>query len=140
MQADVELGAHRGQRRAQLVRRVGDQPVLLLDAALEAVEHRVQRHGEVADLVLRARHSMRSCRRSIPISSAFEVMRSTGRKRLARQPPAAERGGRERGRQAGQQEQHQHLVDRLVDLPQGLRDDQHALLAPALRPAATIAR
>ena len=54
-QAHVDLGAHRGERRAQLVGGVGDQPVLLLDAVLEAVEHRVERAARWRDLVAAAR-------------------------------------------------------------------------------------
>ena len=88
-QADVELGAHRRQRRAQLVRGVGDQPALLLDAALDAVEHRVERGGEVRDLV--ARGAARRCARRAGRGRSPPPSRSCGRRaqRPAREPPAA---------------------------------------------------
>jgi hypothetical protein len=51
------VGAHRGDRRAQLVRRVGDEApeallrcLLLGEGVLDALQHRVQRHPEPADL------------------------------------------------------------------------------------------
>ena len=47
-QADVDLRAHRGQRRAQLVRRVGDEAALLEDGVLDPVEHRVERAARCA--------------------------------------------------------------------------------------------
>ena len=104
-QADVELRAHRRQRRAQLVRRVGDQPVLLLDAALEPVEHRVERDGQARRSRRRARGTaMRSSSRSMPISLGLGGHPLDRPQRLARQPPAAERGGGER-RRAGEQQQ-----------------------------------
>jgi hypothetical protein len=39
-QQHLDVGAQAGDRRPQLVRRVGDQPPLRLDRALERVEHR----------------------------------------------------------------------------------------------------
>ena len=90
-QADVDLGAHGRQRGAQLVGGVGDEPVLLLDAVLDAVEHRVQRGGEVGDLVAGARHD----------EAVLEPVEVDGRcarghavdraQRAARQPPAPQR-------------------------------------------------
>ncbi len=54
-QAHVELGPHRGQRGAELVGGVGHQAALLLHPVLDAVEHRVERPGQVGHLVVRAR-------------------------------------------------------------------------------------
>ena len=47
----LDVPAQRSQRRAQLVRRIGDEAALRLARALEAVEHRVERRREAADLV-----------------------------------------------------------------------------------------
>ena len=58
----LEVGQHGGQRRAQLVRRVGDELALARQRRLglgarlvERVEHPVQRAGELGDLVLALR-------------------------------------------------------------------------------------
>ena len=55
----LEVGEDRGQRRAQLVRGVGDELALAVQRALglvarglEAVEHGLQRAGELGDLVV----------------------------------------------------------------------------------------
>jgi hypothetical protein len=48
---DVDLGAHDGERRAQLMRGVGDEPALRVERRVEPVEHAVQRAGRVAELV-----------------------------------------------------------------------------------------
>ena len=53
VERDVELGAHDGQRRAQLVRRVGHEAPLALEGGLEALEHRVEGVGQLAQLVAR---------------------------------------------------------------------------------------
>ena len=48
---DLELAANRGQRRAQLVRGVGDEAALAGKGILEPVEHVVERLRQGADLV-----------------------------------------------------------------------------------------
>ena len=48
----LEVGAQRGQRRAQLVRRVGDELALRALRALERLEHRVERAREAGELVV----------------------------------------------------------------------------------------
>ena len=53
-QRDVDLGAHHGQRRAQLVRGVGHEALLGLERRAEPVEHRVEGVGELGDLVVGA--------------------------------------------------------------------------------------
>ena len=79
------VAAQRGQRRPQLVRRVGDEAALGLARALERREHRVQRLGERADLVLGAgrREALRRSRPS---------RRSRARAAESR-PAGAARGG-----------------------------------------------
>ena len=51
-QRDLEVGADRSERAAQLVRRVGHELPLALRRRLEAVEHRVHRAGQAPDLVV----------------------------------------------------------------------------------------
>ena len=127
-QAHVELGAHDRQRRAQLVRGVGDQAVLLAHAALQAIEHRVERHRQAAELVGGARH------RDALVEAVDADLARVRRhpldrpQRLARQPVARQRRRGERDR-AGQQEQHEHAAHGVLHRRQRLRDDQHAALA-----------
>ena len=52
---DLQLGAHAGERRAQLVRGVGDELLLAARGVLQAGEHLVHRHGEAGDLVVTGR-------------------------------------------------------------------------------------
>ena len=54
--ADLELHPQRRERRAQLVRGVADEGALPAGRRVDAVEHRVQRHGQPVDLVLRRGH------------------------------------------------------------------------------------
>jgi len=129
-EADVELGAHDGQRRAQLVRRVGHQLVLLGDPLLEAVEHRVERDREVADLVARARHRDALVEPVDPDPVGLRGHPLHRHQRLARQPPADE-GGADQRRRPGQQQQHQDAPDRLLDAVQRLGDDQQPRAADA---------
>ena len=49
---EVDVGAHRGERRAQLVAGVDDQPLLLLARRVERHEHRVEARGQPPDLVV----------------------------------------------------------------------------------------
>ena len=49
----LELGLDDGERRAQLVARVGQEAPLALERGLEARQHLVQRLAEAADLVVR---------------------------------------------------------------------------------------
>jgi hypothetical protein len=51
----LDVGAQAGQRRAQLVRRVGDELPLLASRILQRAEHRVEAHGQATELVLAAR-------------------------------------------------------------------------------------
>ena len=69
-EVDLELGADAGQRAAQLVAGVGDEPALAVGGVLEPGEHRVHRLREPADLVVgrraRARGGAGPRRRSPP--------------------------------------------------------------------------
>ena len=48
---DVDRRAHDRERGAQLVRGVGDEPLLALERGLEPAEHLVERLGQFAELV-----------------------------------------------------------------------------------------
>ena len=52
LEVDLELGADPGERAAQLVAGVGDEPTLAIGGVLEPGEHRVHGAGEATDLVL----------------------------------------------------------------------------------------
>jgi hypothetical protein len=54
---DVHRGAHDGQRRAKLMACVGDELPLAGERAVEPFQHRVERVGELAQLVARALQS-----------------------------------------------------------------------------------
>ena len=51
----LEVGAQRGERRAQLVRGVRDEAALRALGLVERLEHRVERAGEARELVVAAR-------------------------------------------------------------------------------------
>ena len=53
-QRDVDLGAHDGKGRTQLVTRVGHEPALGVEGGLEPAEHVVEGVGESLELVLRS--------------------------------------------------------------------------------------
>jgi hypothetical protein len=60
---DLELGAHRRQRAAQLVRRVGDEGPLRAPGRRHAVEHLVERRRQRRDLVAGRRYRQPLVRR-----------------------------------------------------------------------------
>ena len=126
------VAADRGQRRAQLVRGVGEELAQALLAGLalgerllEALEHRVQREAEPADLGARRRRA----------DAAREVAGGD----LARRSTAMRSSGRSPSRttqkaQSAEREQHggdherldeQQPVERLVDVAQRHGDDRH---------------
>ena len=78
------------QRGAQLVAGVGDEAPLGVDASSDAVEHRVERVGELDQLVARRAASSRRARRAAARRSARAVARDRphGRQRVARRPPS----------------------------------------------------
>ncbi len=53
---DLQQRAVDGQRGAQLVGGVGDEPALAVEGVVEAFQHRVERVGQVLDLVVRPGH------------------------------------------------------------------------------------
>jgi hypothetical protein len=127
-QAHVDLGAHGRERRAQLVRRVGDQSVLLLDAVGDAIEHRVQGACQLRDLVAGGRHG-EAVVDPLEVDGGRPRRHALDRAQGApRQPPASERGGRQRGR-AGDEQQDEDPAHGAVHV--GHRLDGDGDLAPA---------
>ena len=104
----VDVADERGQRRAQLVRGVGEEAALGVARPLERGQHPVQRRGETADLVVRSSGSG-SRRRGSPvrsISAAAPGEAPERRERAAHQQ--RERGRRGRGRD---ERGHEHERD-----------------------------
>ena len=100
---EVDVRAHRGQRRAQLVRRVGDEAPLRADRPLERREHLVEARREAAELVVAARPSTRSVRLPVAATlSAAAVRRRIGRSAAAATSAAS--AGRQRDADAADQE------------------------------------
>ena len=54
-EVDLDLGAHAGERRAELMGGVGNEALLAVVGALEAVEHFVHGGGEPANFVVAGR-------------------------------------------------------------------------------------
>ena len=127
-----DVPAQRGQRRAQLVRRVGEEAALGVARALEAGEHRVQRRREPADLVVR-------CGLGQPppcVAGPLDLARRAGEPRERLQRAAhQERDGERADRGGGEPGEHGQRVqraDRLGDVGRRRADDH--------RPAARRAR
>ena len=97
----VEVRAQRGQRRAQLVAGVGDQPALAVARRGQRDEHRVERRGEPGDLVV----ALDGQRRELARCGRSPRRRSSGGVRVAGRcapPPSRRRPRRSRrpGRRA----------------------------------------
>ena len=76
----LEVRAQRGERRAQLVRGVGDELALRALTSLERLEHRVERGRQARDLVLALRRrSAARGRACVATCSAVSVSSTTGR-------------------------------------------------------------
>ena len=130
----LRVGAHGGKRRAQLVRRIGDeaaQPVLrrgaLVERLLDLAEHRVERPAEPADLGARV----------VVLDALGEVAAGDRGGRRARSARAAAgRPGRARGRAGGprraprrrRQLDEQQLVQRVVDVVERRGDDEELVV------------
>ena len=98
-----DVAAQRGQRRAQLVRRVGQEAPLRFARTLERVEHGVQRRREPPDLVVPVRVGQRRRASPVrPISAAARSRRTSGRSApriRSATASAADRRSHERGEQ-----------------------------------------
>ena len=94
-QDQLKQRADRGQRRAELVRGVGDEPPLGVERAFEATQKAIDRVGELPELVLRSLH------REPFVQIGFGYLLGGGGHRAQRRQHAsghdpAERGGYER--------------------------------------------
>ena len=78
----VEVGAQRGQRGAQLVAGVGDQAALAVTGGGERREHRVERRGQPGDLVVALDRDRRRAARCGRSPRRQTVSRRTGRSPL----------------------------------------------------------
>ena len=125
----------RGERRAQLVGRIGGEAAHLPERLVEPREHAVERLGEPVELVVVPCGPMRWCRSSAVMRRAAAVISSTGAERLPRDDGAAR--GREADPERDQDEQRleiaaQHAlgaVERAADLDDpddaAALDDRH---------------
>ena len=115
--------AQRGERRAQLVRRVADEAVLGLLRPLERGEHRVERVRELADLVGHRRFRQAAG----GVAGAADLPRSgrQARERTERaaREPGRERGGEQPGEQRADRDQHPGAVHGALDRREVGRDD-----------------
>ena len=110
----LEVGEDRGQRRAQLVRGVGHELALavqgalgLLARGLQAVEHGLQRAGELGDLVVGRAAGGATCdgSRVRSMSRAAAVSAATGSHRAAAEHDAAEQREQRAAEDAGGEEE-----------------------------------
>ncbi|MCU0626560.1 MAG: hypothetical protein MUF21_08780 [Gemmatimonadaceae bacterium] len=105
----IERGTHARQRRAQLVRGVGEEAPLLRERAIEAIEERVHGAAEASQLVARV-----GDRQPVAARGGGDALRGVGHRahgaqRAPGEPPAA--GG------AHEREQRHRDQQREVDLP-----------------------
>ncbi len=145
---ELRVGAHGRERRAQLVRRVRDEPAqpllrggALVERLLDLAEHRVQRPSEPADLGARI----------VVLDALREVAARDRRRRVLDPPerpqadadePEAEHEDRGEHRERDDDLDQEQLVQGVVDLVERRRDDER-LPAPErleLHPEARSAR
>ena len=114
---ELQLQTHRGERRAQLVRRVGDEGALALQRATEALEQIVERGDERPQLVREARFRQRAER---PRPARREGVRKAGQRRepAADDDPDEEREQWQRHRH---RRQHAQRAPRRAVAPQAHR-------------------
>ena len=115
-----------GERRAQLVRCVGEEAPLDLARSLEAREHRVQRLGEAPDLVVGSRDRQPTAR----IARALDVRGGVGEARERPECPAEQNEDAERGKRrrdhARKDEQQTKVAERALDVFLRCGDDDRA--------------
>ena len=133
-EGQLELGLEEGERRAQLVARVGDEAPLAREAVLDPGEHLVERLPQPRDLVAR-RAAPGAARRSddAEISSRAPPHRLDRPQRRAGEDVAAER----RRAASASGPPTRNAVRRLSSVSarfsRGCADDEHALPSVALR-------
>ena len=133
-EADVEFGPHRCERSAEFMRGVGDQPLAGLNATLNAPEHCVQRTCEVSEFVVnrRRRDPLGKITNADALGPARHLVNRV--KRAAGDPPSPGRDESECP-EAPEKDQHEHAVDRAVDVRKRLDNDEHLASAGSRRGA-----
>ena len=112
-QADLELGADRRQRAAQLVRGGRGEQLLAAGGLLQPVEHAVQRQAQLGDLVV-GRAGLHATGQVGGLDAIdLGAHRVDRRQRPADDPPDQPRGERDHQRQTDQQ--------RVAQVPLGAR-------------------
>ena len=134
-QPDLAHTAHRGQRRAQLVRHVGREPSHLRERRLEAGQHLVEHRGQAAQLVVRVgdRQPLAQAIRRDRMGAFDDAV--DGHQRAARERVPAHAGGGHRQRQAEDERDHQ-VAQRPPHAGLGSGDlDDHRLAGDLRMPA-----
>ncbi len=132
-----------GERAAQLVGRVGDEPLLALGRGLDAVEHRVHRAGQACDLVVGRR--LRDAALQVGaamISATCGADRLDGAQRAADQPPD-QRAQHDARRRDGDRKRRAQRGDALLDVVERRRrvnDRRRRLVARQDRIVASVDR
>ena len=94
---NLHLRAQHGERRAQLVRRVGHEAPLARERGLQAGEHSVEGLGQLAQLVVRAVEVDAAIERLSDTARAAPTISRSGRRRApGRHPAEQDRDGRDR--------------------------------------------
>ena len=130
---ELRIGAHRGERRPQLVRRVGDEPaqlalgrLLRAERRLDRPEHGVERVPQPADLgaVVVALDAAREVAAGDRRGRPADVVERTEADPDEPQPEGDERPQDDEGHDDLDRDQP---VQGRVDLVEGRRDDEHRL-------------
>ena len=129
---ELELGPKQGERRAELVRGVGDESPLVLEGRLEPLEHLVERLGEPRHLVARRRYGQPVARSRRRDRACLAPHRLDRPKRGARQQVPAER--RQQHCQRQRQEQlPAEILERLRPCAERGREHERARLLARAR-------
>ena len=121
-----DIPAQRSQRRAQLVRGVGEEPALRLARTVEAVEHRVQRRCKRTDLV----GSVRVGQAALRVSRALDLAGGTCEPGERAERAAHQEGdGQRTDRSGAERREHRRgvqCIDRVGDVRRRGRDERGA--------------
>ncbi len=111
MTEEVDVGAHRGERRAQLVAGVDHQPLLLFTRRVEGDEHGVEARREPADLVVALHRDRRGEVLGLgdALGGVGELLDGTGG--APHHQPRRERSERDAGEGDDDQARAQHVED-----------------------------
>jgi hypothetical protein len=128
-QRELELRLQQGERRSQLVARVGDEAALVLDRSVEALEHVVERGREARDLVPAGRDGQQ--RRPLGGDGIRAAPQKLHRPQCAcGEGVAAEAGSEERKRQE-EDKLMAEVLERVRAWREGACDDHDRLAAGA---------